>query len=293
MVEGLSLAGMTETPVVIFEMQRPGSATGLPTRTEQGDLLFVLHAGHGEFPRVLLAPGSPREALFLTNKAFDLSEKYQVPVFVVMDQYLADTQWTYDRIDPKELVYKDYRLRAERFASRKSYRRHALTRSGVSPLAVPGEAPHVVVTDSDEHDEEGHLVEDARTRNRMVEKRLGKMEALRAEMAQPLHYGAKRPDLVLAGWGSTYGVLREAVDVLKKQGTKAAMLFFSHLCPLPHGPYLKTLEGACRTVSVEQNATGQFASLMRSETGFAFHETVNKYDGRPFSVDDILERLDA
>jgi 2-oxoglutarate ferredoxin oxidoreductase subunit alpha len=284
---------MTETPVVIFEMQRPGPATGLPTRTEQGDLLFVLHAGHGEFPRVLLAPGSPEQALFLTNRAFDLSEKYQVPVFVVMDQYLADTQWTYDRIDPKGLVYKDYRLRAERFASRKSYRRHALTRSGVSALAVPGEAPHVVVTDSDEHDEEGHLVEDARTRNRMVEKRLAKMEALRAEMAQPLHYGAKRPDLVLAGWGSTYGVLREAVDVLKEQGTKAAMLFFSHLSPLPHGPYLKTLEGASRTVSVEQNATGQFASLMRSETGFAFHESVKKYDGRPFSVDDILERLYA
>jgi 2-oxoglutarate ferredoxin oxidoreductase subunit alpha len=138
MVEGLSLAGMTETPVVIFEMQRPGPATGLPTRTEQGDLLFVLHAGHGEFPRVLLAPGSPREALFLTNKAFDLSEKYQVPVFVVMDQYLADTQWTYDRIDPKGLVYKDYRLRAERFASRKSYRRHALTRSGVAGRAGRG-----------------------------------------------------------------------------------------------------------------------------------------------------------
>jgi 2-oxoglutarate ferredoxin oxidoreductase subunit alpha len=293
MVEGLSLAGMTETPVVIFEMQRPGPATGLPTRTEQGDLLFVLHAGHGEFPRVLLAPGSPEQALFLTNRAFDLAEKYQVPVFVVMDQYLADAQWTFDRIDPKGLVYKDYRLRGKRFASRKTYRRHALTRSGVSALAVPGEAPHVVVTDSDEHDEEGHIIEDEKTRNRMVEKRLGKMEAIRAGMAQPLHYGARRPELVLAGWGSAYGVLRETVDILKEQGTKAAMLFFSHLCPLPHGPYLKTLARARRTVCVEQNATSQFASLLRSETGFAFHETLNKYDGRPFSVEDILERLHA
>jgi 2-oxoglutarate ferredoxin oxidoreductase subunit alpha len=293
MVEGLSLAGMTETPVVIFEMQRPGPATGLPTRTEQADLLFVLHAGHGEFPRVLLAPGSPKQALFLTNKAFDLAEKYQVPVFVVMDQYLADAQWTYERIDTRELVYKDYRLRGERFAARKSYRRHALTRSGISPLAVPGDAPHVVVTDSDEHDEEGHIIEDAKTRNKMVEKRLEKTETIRAEMPQPLHYGAKRPDLVLAGWGSTYGVLRETVDILKEQGTKAAMLFFSHVYPLPQGPYLKKLAGARRTVCVEQNATGQFASLVRSETGFAFHETVNKYDGRPFTVDDILEKLNV
>ncbi|RMG71761.1 MAG: 2-oxoacid:acceptor oxidoreductase subunit alpha, partial [Nitrospirae bacterium] len=160
MVEGLSLAGMTETPIVIAEVQRPGPATGLPTRTEQADLLFVLHAGHGEFPRVVFAPGTPEQALYLTNRAFELSEKYQVPVLILSDQYLADSQWSYESLDLDRLVFNDYRVRKENFRILKEYKRHAITESGVSPLAVPSEAEHVVVTDSDEHDEEGHIIED-------------------------------------------------------------------------------------------------------------------------------------
>jgi 2-oxoglutarate ferredoxin oxidoreductase subunit alpha len=295
MVEGLSLAGMTETPIVIAEAQRPGPATGLPTRTEQADLLFVLHAGHGEFPRAVFAPGSPEQALFLTNKAFDIAEKYQIPAFVLIDQYLGDSQWTYDRIDPERLVYTDYRVRGERFKSLRQYKRHAFTESGVSPLAVPGDsASHTVVTDSDEHDEKGHIIEDAETRVRMVEKRvLKKLEALRAELSPPLLYGSEGPDTVLAGWGSTYGVLKEAVDSLNAEGVSSAMLFFNELYPFPRGDFMDILKKAKTAVCVEGNATGQFARLVRSETGFEFHRLITRFDGRPLSVEYILRGLDA
>jgi 2-oxoglutarate ferredoxin oxidoreductase subunit alpha len=293
MAEGLSLAGITETPVVIAEAQRPGPATGLPTRTEQGDLLFVLHAGHGEFPRVIFAPGSPEQAIFLTNKAFDLAEKYQIPAFVLFDQYIGDSQWTYGGIDSGRLVYNDYRLRGGAFGALKEYKRHAFTGSGVSPLAVPGDALHVVITDSDEHDEEGHIIEDAPTRIKMMEKRLGKLASIKGEMSPPLLYGSEKPEIVIAGWGSTYGVLREAVDALTGKGRKAAMLFFSELYPLPDGDYMKVLEGAKVSLCAETNATGQFAALLRAETGFAFTGSIRKYDGRPFTVDCILGELDA
>ena len=172
MVEGISLAAMTETPVVIALGQRPGPATGLPTRTEQGDLQFALYAAHGEFPRVILAPGTPEQAFYAAAKAFDLAEKYQIPVIILFDQYFGDCQWTYDGFDPGRIPYRDYRLRGAAFSDLKYYKRHAFTETGVSPLGVPGDARHVVVTDSDEHDEDGHLVEDAETRRKMVDKRL-------------------------------------------------------------------------------------------------------------------------
>ena len=174
MVEGLSLAAMTETPVVIALGQRPGPATGFPTRTEQGELQFALYAAHGEFPRVILAPGTPEQAFYAAGKAFDLAEKYQIPVIILFDQYFGDCQWTYDGFDLGKTVYHDYRLRGDAFASLENYKRHAFTETGVSPLGVPGDARHVVVTDSDEHDEEGHIVEDAETRKKMVDKRLFK-----------------------------------------------------------------------------------------------------------------------
>lgn len=296
MVEGLSLAAMTETPVVIALAMRPGPATGFPTRTEQGDLLFALHTGHGEFPRVVFAPGTPEQAFFLTNKAFDLAEKYQVPAIVIFDHYLADTQWTFDGFDLSRAVYRDYRLRGDAFSSLPSYRRHAFTETGVTPLAVPGDARHLVVTDSDEHSEEGHIVEDAETRVRMLDKRLfRKLPLLRGEIAPPTLYGDSKPDIVAVGWGSTYGVLKEAVDTLSKDKS-IALLHFSEICPFPSADrfdYIGLLNQARLTVCVENNATSQFAHYMRAETGYAFHKTLNRYDGRPFTLESMLGELNA
>jgi 2-oxoglutarate ferredoxin oxidoreductase subunit alpha len=294
MVEGLSLAAMTETPIVIGLGQRPGPATGLPTRTEQGELQFALYTAHGEFPRIIFAPGDPEQAFHLTNKAFDLSEKYQVPAFVIFDQYLADTQWTHAGFDLSRVVYTDYRLRADALKGLSEYKRHAYTATGISPMAVPGDSRHVVVTDSDEHDEDGHLVEDAGTRLKMTDKRLfKKMPLIRRAIQPPLLYGEAGPEVVLVGWGSTYGVIREAVDELSGE-QKIAMLHFSEIFPFPatdEFDYLSLLRKAGRTVCIEQNATSQFARLMKAETGFEFTATINKYDGRPFTVEALLGEL--
>ncbi len=294
MVEGLSLAAMTETPIVIVLAQRPGPATGFPTRTEQGDLLFALHTAHGEFPRVVFAPGTPEQAFYLTNKAFDIAERFQVPVIILTDQYLADSQWTFEGFDLSRIKYTDYRLRGDAFKNLSEYKRHAYTESGVSPLGVPGDSKHVVVTDSDEHDEHGHIVEDAETKIKMVEKRLfKKLPLIRQEMAPPVLYGNERPEIVIVGWGSTYGVMKEAVDVISKDRS-IAMLHFSEICPLPSTDkfnYLNVLHDAKLVLCIENNATGQFARLMRAETGYEFKAKINKYDGRPFTLEGLLAQI--
>ncbi len=294
MVEGVSLAAITETPIVIALGQRPGPATGFPTRTEQAELHMVLHAGHGEFPRFIFAPGSPEQAFFLTSKAFDLAEKYQVPSFVLFDTYLSDAQWTYRGFDLRRLRNTDYRLRGEAFAALDAYRRHAYTDSGVTPLAVPGDARHLVVTDSDEHDQDGHLVEDAATRIEMTAKRFfKKYPAMRQEIAPPFLYGDHDPDVVVVCWGSLYGIVREAVDALAGSAD-IAMLHFSELYPFPttdRFDYLQLLGNASVTLCVEQNATGQLARLLKTETGFECSDQVLKYDGRPFMVEELVREL--
>ncbi len=300
MVEGLSLSAMTETPVVIVLGQRPGPATGFPTRTEQAELQFALYTAHGEFPRVIFAPGTPEQALYLTNKAFDLAEKYQIPVIILSDQHLADSLWTFDSLDLSRIKYNDYRLRGEVLSSLAEYKRHLFTDSGVSPFAIPGESKHVVVTDSDEHDEEGHIVEDADIRIKMVNKRLfRKLPHIRQEIEPPLLYGSPNPDVIIAGWGSTYGVIKEAVDMLSPPHSRRggiAMLHFSEIYPFPPTNkfnYLKTLKDAKMTICVENNATSQFARLMKTETGYTFTGMINRYDGRPFTVEGLLGEIYA
>ena len=297
MVEGLSLAGMTETPIVIAEMQRPGPATGLPTRTEQADLLFILHAAHGEFPRVIFEPGNPKQAFYLTNKAFEIAEKYQVPVFIQSDQYLVDTEWTYEKFDLEHLIYNDYRLRQKDIEGVEEYKRFKYSETGISPLAVPGEAGrHLVVADSDEHDEEGHIIEDSETRIKMVQKRLlKKLPLIKKEIEPPLLYGDSAPKVVLTGHGSTYGAIKEVVDTYPKD-QKVAMMHFSQIYPLPEQDkfdYIEILKDADLTVCIENNSSGQFAKLIRAETGFKFSHQISKYDGRPFTIENLKEELHA
>lgn len=296
MVEGLSLSAMTETPLVVALAQRPGPATGFPTRTEQADLNFALYAAHGEFTRIILAPGTPEQAFYLTNKAFDLAEKYQIPVIILTDQYLADSQWTYNSFDLSKIKYNDYRLRGDAFKNISDYKRHLFTENGISPLGIPCHAEHLVVTDSDEHDEEGHIVEDAETRIKMVNKRLfKKMPLLKKEIEPPIMYGHPEPDIIMAGWGSTCGVMKEATDMLSAD-YKIAMMHFSEIYPFPSidkFDYLNKLKGAKTAICIENNATGQFARLIKSEAGYVFNNLINRYDGRPFTVDSLVGELNA
>lgn len=294
MMEGISLAAVSETPVVIVLAQRSGPATGFPTRTEQGELLYTVHAAHGEFARVVFAPGTPEECFHLTKKAFDLAEKYQIPAFVLTDHYLADLLWSCDDFDLAKFPYRDYRLRGEAFAALPSYDRYAYTESGATPLGVPGDGPHTVVFDSHEHDEQGHITEDGPTRILMNDKRLfKKLNGLRRDIAPPLVFGADDPEIVVTGWGSSYGVIRETVEMLGATRRIAGM-HFSEVFPFPADDrWLAALKKARLSICVEQNATGQFARLVRAETGYSFTKQILRYDGRPLLGDELTEAIDA
>jgi 2-oxoglutarate ferredoxin oxidoreductase subunit alpha len=289
MVEGVSLAAMTETPLVVVVAQRPGPATGLPTRTEQADLEFVLRSGHGEFPRAILAPGSVEECFHLARKAFFLAEKYQGPIFILTDQYLADSYRAVEPFDIEELDAVTVGVDSKGTA--RPYRRHENTESGVSPRLLPGASERLVVTDSDEHTEDGHLTEDLAVRKVMVEKRLRKGAGIRSEVTAPEYEGGEHPELLLLSWGSTRGAVREAASSLRSKGMDAATLHFSCVWPLVPEQFLNRLERAGLVVTIEGNATGQLARVIRSETGFEITERVARYDGLPITPEYILREL--
>ncbi|MFC2020386.1 2-oxoacid:acceptor oxidoreductase subunit alpha [Chloroflexota bacterium] len=283
MVEGLGMAGITETPIVVVDAQRPGPAVGLPTRTEQGDLQFMLSAHHGEFPRVILAPGTVQDCFWLTVKAFNLAEKYQLPVILLTDQHLASCYATVEKFDLSKVTIDRGSLVSEKEAGDSVYKRHIITRSGISPRAFPGQGKSLVVTDSDEHDEEGHLIEDAEMRTQMMQKRMRKLSGLGKGSAPPELYGPKKADTLLIGWGSTNGAIREAVDILRKEGSSVNSLYLSELWPFPAEGVAGLMDKAKQSYVIENNATGQLARLIRTETGKKASGNILKYDGRPFT----------
>ncbi len=289
MVEGVSLAAMTETPILIVVGQRPGPATGLPTRTEQGDLEFVLHAGHGEFPRAIFAPGTVAECFHLARQALLLTEKYQTPIFLLTDQFLADS---YRAVSPFAIEsLESVVVGSSPDKVSLPYQRYAITESGVSPRLLPGMSEHLVVCDSDEHTSDGHITEDLTVRIQMVEKRLRKFEGLRAEVTRPEYLGDKNPELLLVTWGTSRGAVLEAAATLRGQGRQVAALCFSQVWPLVGEHFLEVLQGAKEVIMVEGNAFGQLARLIRRETGFKIPTMILRYDGLPITPKYILEQL--
>ena len=290
MVEGVSLAAMTETPVVIIVGQRPAPATGLPTRTAQADLEFVLHAGHGEFPRAVFAPGSIEECFTLTPKALAMAERYQGPVFILTDQFLADS---YRGVMPFQLdgvpLVQPWSSAGNAFTT--PYHRFAITADGISPRLLPGLTEHLVVADSDEHTEDGHITEDLEVRTKMVNKRLRKGAGMRVEAIPPELQGAQNPDLLLVTWGSSKGAVEEAAALMQARGEQVATLHFAQVWPLVPEQFLGLLQRAQEVVVVEGNATGQLARLIRRETGFAIERHVLRYDGLPITPEFILRAL--
>lgn len=291
MAEGLGLAGITETPIVVVDGQRPGPTVGLPTRTEQGDLQFMLHAHHGEFPRSILAPATIEDGFWLTIKAFNLAEKYQLPVILLTDQHLASSYATVEKFDLSKVTIERGLLFSAEQTSESEYKRHKITKSGISPRAFPGQEGTLVVTDSDEHDETGHLIEDAVTRTQMMQKRMRKLFSLKKEIAHPELYGPKKADTLLIGWGSTYGALHEAVDILRNEGASVNLLHLTELWPFPAETVAETLTNAQHSYVIENNATGQLSHLIRAETGKKVSGKILKYDGRPFTPAYIAQEV--
>jgi 2-oxoglutarate ferredoxin oxidoreductase subunit alpha len=292
MVEALGLAAMTETPLVVAEVQRAGPSTGLPTRSEQSDLEFVLYASHGEFPRIVIAPSTIEECFEAGHRAFNLAEKYQTVVIILSDLYLSNALRTIemDAIDFNQIKidrgdYLDYqaldRLDGE-------YVRHALTETGVSPRAIPGHENAVFIATGDEHTAFGHNTEDADDRIEQMDKRMRKLDRAAQEMKLPAWYGPAGADVTLVGWGSTYGALRESTDLLNALGRSTNLLHFSDVFPLDEDRITAELDKITRMIVVEQNYTGQLAHVLRGLTGRKADQRINKYDGRPISPDEIV-----
>ncbi|MGM0369154.1 MAG: 2-oxoacid:acceptor oxidoreductase subunit alpha [Bacillota bacterium] len=293
MNEGLGLAGITETPLVIAEVQRPGPATGLPTRTGQGDLSFVINASQGEFPLFVVAPKTAEDAFYQTVRAFNLADKYQIPVIILSDTFLADSKKNIAEFDLDSIEINSGFMSDKEAAQVEDYKRYQLTDDGISPLAYPGQLEDdVVLLDSDEHDEYGHIIEDAETRVKMVEKRDQKMQKLAEEdLVGPEYLGPDEIDYLLVGWGSTYGPLLEAQELLAAAGVKVGFLSFNDVWPLPTEKLEELAAKDLELIVVENNYTAQFAKLVRGETGINAQHNILKYDGRPFTGKEIYNRI--
>jgi 2-oxoglutarate ferredoxin oxidoreductase subunit alpha len=283
MIEGISLAGIMESPVVVHLSQRPGPATGLPTRTEQADLNMVLYAGHGEFPRIVLAPGDIHQAFHLTRQAFDLADRFQCPVFVLTDQYTMDS---YYNTPPMDLRYDD--VISHVVPTEADYVRYAITEDGISPRGIPGLGEGLVKADSDEHYEDGTITEEEAVRNAQNEKRLRKATAIMGAAILPRYEGPDDPELLVIGWGSTYHAIKEAIEELDRDDV--AHMHLPQVYPLP--PEVeRRIPNAGRTLLIEGNATAQLGRLIRGETGLEVDGTLLKYSGMQFSVEEIENHL--
>lgn len=288
MVEGLGLAGITETPILIVNCQRPGPATGLPTRTAQSDLQFTIRASQDEFSRFVFAPGSTAEAFELTVKSLHLADKYQVPVVLLMDQYLNDSIFTIDRpLQAPESIDRSI-VNDGDLDDPKAYQRYAFTDSGISPRVLPCNGEALCVVSGNEHTPDGHLNEESGNRKRMMDKRSAKMPAMQKELSPPAGY-YEESEILLVGWGSTRGAILEAVDLLRTQGKDVGCLNFTEMWPFPVTDCLRLLGRAKRFIMVEQNSTAQLGLLIREQTGLFFSGTVLKYDGRPFFPIEVVE----
>jgi len=283
MTEGVSLAGMIESPVVIHLSQRPAPATGLPTRTEQGDLEHALYSGHGEFPKIIFAPGTLEDGFYLTQKAFDLTDKYQVPVYILSDQYFIDSFYNIPKIELSNLQNKNYFIK-----SKKDYKRYSITKNGISPRGIPGYGDGLVCVDSDEHDENGRITENMDVRTKMVKKRLRKLSEIKKEIIPPELVGEKDYKILVIGWGSIYHIIKEAIENIGRKDI--SFLHFKQVFPL-HNDTVKYLKKAEKTIIVENNATSQFAKLIRQQTGFDIRYKILQFNGLPFSVETIKKEI--
>ncbi|VVB76196.1 2-oxoglutarate synthase subunit KorA [Candidatus Tiddalikarchaeum anstoanum] len=291
MNEALSLSGSSEMPIVIVLGQRPGPATGLPTRTEQGDLLYAVHGGHGEFPRIVMAPGDVTECFNMTLDAFNMADKYQIPIIILTDKHIAasvetTTEFKSDnyKIDRGELLLKvNTKLRLK-----EKFKRYAFTKTGVSPRTIPGVSNGMQCSIGDEHDEEGYIIEDAVGRKRMYEKRANKNKGIIKSLNNKCIevFGNKNAKTAIISWGSNKGIILEALKSLKN----CKLIQVKILHPFP-GAELAKKVGRSKIIIVEQNGTSQLGQLIKQNTSLKISDYLLKYDGRAFTPEEIINHM--
>lgn len=297
MSEGLGLSAMMETPVVVIDCQRAGPSTGVPTKTEQGDLWQMLGAGFGDYPRVIACPLDIGDSFKIISEIFNIAERFQCPGIVLSDLLLSEGRLS---VDPEELDFVPPIDRGELITAPEAnpnggYKRYKITMSGVSPRAIPGVAGYTHTAASDEHDEDGVLISDEFTnptkRRAMMDKRMRKATGIAVAVPPPKLWGPKDAEVTLIGWGSTKGVIEEACEILTEQGIPTNQLQIRWLVPLHGEAILDVLKDARHTIIVENNYSGQFARYLRSETSFVPDGHIRKYDGEPFMPHHIVNAV--
>lgn len=293
MTEAIGAASMMEIPAVYINVMRAGPSTGVPTKTEQGDLWQALGASQGDFERFIVAPKDTLDAFNTVAELFNLVDRAQCPGILISDLLISEGTYS---VDPDDI---DMHPKIDRGAlltdpsPNGNYLRYAVTDSGISPRVVPGYEGFVHTVATDEHDEDGVLISDEYThphkRRRMVEKRARKFQGVAADVPAPELEGPAKADVTLVGWGSSYGVIREACEILAEQGVKANQLPIKWIVPFHGDQVLEILGKAKKVIIVENNHSGQFARYMRSETGFSAHAHIRKYDGEPFMPHHVVE----
>ena len=302
MSEGLGMSAMMETPVVVIDCQRAGPSTGVPTKTEQGDLWQMLGAAFGDYPRVIASPLDIGDCFKIIPEMFNLVDRFQCPGMVLCDLLLSEGRLS---VDPKDLDFTPGIDRGELITTSNGtpsgpgtsgdYKRYKITESGISPRAIPGVPGHVHTAATDEHDEDGVLISDEFTntvkRRAMMEKRMRKVTGIEAAISPPALWGPRNADVTLIGWGSTSGVIEEACEILSEQGISANQLQIRWLVPLRGEAIVEILKGARHTIIVENNYSGQFARYLRSESSYVPNGYIRKYDGEPFMPHHIVEAV--
>jgi 2-oxoglutarate ferredoxin oxidoreductase subunit alpha len=295
MSEGLGMSAMMETPVVVIDCQRAGPSTGVPTKTEQGDLWQMLGAAFGDYPRVIAAPLDIGDCFKIMPEIFNIVDRFQCPGMVLCDLLLSEGRIT---VDPKDLDFNPVIDRGELITGPDGngiYKRYKITESGISPRAIPGVPGYTHTAATDEHDEDGVLISDEFTnptkRRAMMEKRMRKVGGIEAAVPPPVLWGPRNADVTLIGWGSTKGVIEEACEILTEQGISANQLQIRWLVPLHGEEILGILKDAQHTIIVENNYSGQFARYLRSETSYVPNGYIRKYDGEPFMPHHIVEAV--
>ncbi len=293
MTEALGLAAITETPLVIVLAQRPGPSTGLPTHTEQGDLRFVMHASNGEFPRVVIAPGDVNECFYETFNAFNIAEKYQLPVIILTDKFLAESHATSDLFFLKELkIDRGMLLTEEKLDKIEDYKRYESTATGVSWRALPSQENGIFKAATDEHDEYGRLNEEPANRIAQVDKRFRKIKVLETEIDGAKFYGDENAEITIVSWGSTKGPILEAMKILNKKGIKVNYLQIVYVIPFPTNKVKAFLENAKIKIIVENNKTAQLGSVIKEMAGIEMNYKILKYDGRQFTPEEIVAKVE-
>jgi 2-oxoglutarate ferredoxin oxidoreductase subunit alpha len=297
MTEGLGMTGMTETPVVIAMGIRNGPSTGLPTYTSQGDLRFVLHAGQGEFPRIVIAPGDIEECFYETMRAFNWADKYQLPVLLLVDKYVVESQMSVTPFDPYKVKIERGDLEIiDRYEGEDEYKRHKITETGVSPRLIPSTMGAIVRTNSDEHDELGYTTEKPDITTMMMEKRMRKLEYFERELLEKniettRLFGEEEADATIIGWGSTKGPIIEAMTILNKDGISVNYRQIVYLHPFPTNIVADTLRNSKKTIIVENAFTSQLSGLIRQYTLKDVDHKLLKYDGRPWNPRDLAQKV--